>query len=141
MGGGRSGLFPGIARADVYQQSLFGESLKIRHRGVTYLPSEDRPNEEGGIGRNPSDKVHVLTVKEVLNKFMDYRFKKISASNLVRWLQVVLGNNHYYIEAYLRYALTNGLARLKATKTYAQIYNHERFLAEIEKIEAEILLE
>ena len=45
------------------------------------------------------------------------------------------------INALLRGVLAKGLARLKATKTESQSYDRQRFLAEIEKVEDEILSE
>lgn len=140
MGGGRSGLFPGTKGADAYQHSLFPDVLTVRRRGAIYIPVMD--NAVGGgvtvVGPHVESKLRVLTVKEVLEKFMDYRYGDISEANLVRWLQKVLTSRHYYIEPSLRRALTRGYAALKATKTAAQVYDKEGFLSAIEKIESEI---
>lgn len=142
MGGGRSGLFHGTVGSDEYQESLFVEPVGIRHRGTTYLPNEKGATISGiTAGRHFSDKFHVLTVREILKKFMDYRFGRVSESKLVCWLQAILNNKGYYIELPLRHILAKGLARLRAIKTESQSYDHQRFLAEIEKIEDEILSE
>lgn len=138
MGGGRSGLFPGTEGADAYQQSLFQEPISTRQRGNTYLPIGGGVAGGSMVGEKPGAKLRVLTVKEVLEKFMDYRYGDISEAQLVQWLQWVLGNKHYYIESRLRRALVKGLAALKATKTASKMYDKVKFLAEIEKIEAEI---
>lgn len=140
MGGGRSGLFPGIDEADLYQETLFPETLSFRRRGATYIPTEGISVEgETVSGKYSSDKLHVLTVKDILKKFMDYRFGEISEAKLVQWIQMVLNNRRYYIEASLRFVLTNGLSKLKATKTVSKSYNADEFLAEIEKIENALL--
>ncbi len=90
-------------------------------------------------GEKTREKIRVLTVKEVLEKFMNYRYGDISAAQLVQWLQWVLANKHYYIESALRRVLLKGLAALKTTKTSSKVYDKVKFLVEIEKIEAEIL--
>lgn len=142
MGGGRSGLFHGTVGADEYQESLFEEPVSIRHRGTSFLPKEEGVTIGGtAAGGYSSDKLHVLTVREILKKFMDYRFGRVSESKLVYWLQAILNNRGYYIEPTLRHIPAKGLARLKATKTESQSYDRRRFLAEIEKIEDEILSE
>lgn len=142
MGGGRSGLFHGTAGADVYQQSLFEEPVNIRLGGATYLPNEESATiGSASVGGCFSDKLRVLTAKDILKKFMDYRFRKISESELIYWLQAILKKNNYYIELSLRNALTKGLAGLKATKTGLRSYDCQRFLVEIEKIENEMFSE
>lgn len=84
MGGGRSGLFHGTAGSDVYQESLFIEPVGIRHRGTTYLPNEEGVTIGGtAVGGHIGDKIHVLTVREILKKFMDYRFGRVSEPKLV----------------------------------------------------------
>ncbi len=138
MGGGRSGLFHGTEGADVYQQSLFPEAIAVRRRGATYISAVGGVSGSGFAGNPDRDRLHVLTVKEVLEKFMDYRYGDISEFQLVQWIQGVLTKRHYYIEPFLRCALIKGLAALKNTKTASQVYDKVRFLIEIEKIEAEI---
>lgn len=140
MGGGRSGLFLGTEGADMYQESLFPETSAIRRKGFTYVPVDGNFAERGvASGRSSSDKLRVLTVKDILQKFMDYRFGEISESRLVQWIQMVLQNRQYYIEAHLRLRLTNGLSKLKKAKTASKSYDPKAFLAEIEKIENTIL--
>lgn len=142
MGGGRSGLFLGTAGADVYQESLFLEPVDVRRRGATYLPNVESAIVGGAtIGGQSKDKLYVLTIKEILKKFMDYRFGRVSESKLVHWLQTVLSNRHYYIESSLRHILTKGLIALKATKAASQSYDRQNFLVELERIESEMLSE
>lgn len=140
MGGGRSGLFPGTKGASPHQQSLFPDTIKVRRRGVTFVPAEA----VSGSGIASSDrcksteKLHLLTVKEVLKKCMEYRLGAISESQLIDWIQRVLANKRYYIEPKLRTALMNGLARLKNAKETTRTYNQKTFLIELERLETEI---
>lgn len=139
MGGGRSGLYLTTEEADMYQESLFPEMPAIRRRGNTYVPAEGNLNGSSTSDKYFGDKLRVLTVKDILKKFMDYRFGEISESRLVQWIQMVLENKRYYIEVHLRLILTDGLVKLKSTRTNSRSYDSKAFLAEIEKIENTIL--
>lgn len=142
MGGGRSGLFPGAKGADPHQQTLFPTHVDVRSRGITYIPCEKKVMGCFSVSPNQptTDKLHMLTVKEVLKKFMDYWFGEISEFNLVRWIRNILCSRHYFIDPPLRLALSWGLVHLENTKSSSRLYDHKLFSAELEKIEKEIAL-
>lgn len=139
MGGGRSGLFHGTKNADEYQQTFFPEPFAVRKRGAIYISNTEGTVGGGIVAKHPnSKKLHVLTAKEIFEKFMDYRYGDVSESQLVQWLKKVLTSEHYYVEPSLRCILTSGLADLKATKTVSRGYDKRCFLAVIKRIESKL---
>ena len=140
MGGGRSGVFPGTRGADNYQQSIWDSSIRVRHRGPTFVNGEE--GQVSGVsilGGFPdvkhTRKLVVLTGADVLEQCLLYRFGVITEKQLIEWIEYRLRSKRYSISQDLRICLKNGVTELKSTKVPNGKYDQTAFMVALEHFE------
>lgn len=132
MGGGRVGVFPGTTGSDNYQESIWDQPVRVRHRGPTFVVNAENSAVNTGITTgnatgSRTKKVILLTAIDVLKQCMLYRAGAITEFQFISWISYRLQNKRYHIEPSLRMCLEQGVMELKSTRTSPTEYNIEAF--------------
>lgn len=140
MGGGRVGVFPGTTGSDDYQESIWGQPVRVRHKGPTFVINAGNSVVSTGITTgnatgSRSKKVILLTAIDVLKQCMLYRAGAITEFQFISWISYRLHNKRYHIEPSLRMCLEQGVMELRSTRISLKEYNIEAFFQVLTRLE------